>query len=63
MPVPNFYSIPYLEIVSNRHRAIDAEELVFHLRIAVAYDRYVVLKIEYQLAAGIETIERRFTAA
>ena len=52
----------FLEIISQRQRAIDAEELILHLGIAVPDDRDVILKLKYQLAAYIKTIQRRLAA-
>ena len=55
-------SVLFLKIIPHGERAIDPEELILHLRIAVAYNRNVVLEIKYQLTVGIEAIERGFTA-
>ena len=56
--------VPFLnlELIPERHRAVNTEEFVLHLCVAVAYDRDIVLKIKGHLAARIETIKCRFAA-
>ena len=52
----------WLKIIPQRQRAIDPKELALHLGIAVTDNRDVILKIKYQLAAHIETIQRRLAS-